>query len=205
MTGQAISPDEDTIDYARLKVALVVVYYMSRKNVIGTILDCEEIAAEIVKHATPGLIHSIVYAPGVVVDRVLIERASRSLDLLGTAAMIQIFADVGNLGSLSYEQLGSIARRVLDKLDWMTTGPGLWIWPSPEKIEKVARAQLSGLAIVDLASIERAVVQSAGMSDLGAALTFEPLGPQPDERTTQIFGAGWQSRAALTSRAGNDA
>lgn len=205
MTGQAISPDEDTIDYARQKVAYLVVYYMSRKNVIGTILDCEEIAAEIVKHATPGLIHSIVYAPGIVVDCVLIERASRALDLLGTAAMIQIFADVGNLGSLSYEQLGPIARRVLNKLDAMSPGHGLWIWPSPDKIESVARANLSGLTIMDLAALERAVLQSAGVLSLDAALTFQHLEPQPDARTTQIFGGGWQSCAALSSRAGNDA
>jgi hypothetical protein len=205
MTGQAIGLDEDTREYARQKVAMVVVYFMSRKNVIGTILDCEEISGEIVRYTEPGILHRIANAPDAALDLALINSASRALDLLGTAAMIQIFADVGNLGNLSYEQLGPIARRVLDKLDAMAADPGLWIWPSPEIIEEVARAHLSGLTIVDLASVERAVVQCAGTRSLSAALTFKHLEPQPDERTTRIFGAGWQSPAAMSSRAGNDA
>ena len=58
---------------------------------------------------------------------------------------------------------------------------------------------------MDLAALERAVLQCAGVLSLDAALTFQHLDAQPDARTTQIFGAGWQSRAALASRAGNDA
>ena len=204
MSGQPIGPDGDMYEHARQRVALIVVYFMSRKNVIGSIADCEEIADTIVRSTAPHLLYKIVHGPDAALDAALIDSSCRALDLLGTAAMIQIYARIGNLGVLPLEKLGPIARRVLEQLETAATGRGSWVWPSQDKIESVARQHLSGLQIVDLCAIEHAVLQVAGVTSILAALNVTHLGPQPDERTTRIFAGGPALPAAIRARAGND-
>jgi len=209
MSGQPIGPGDDIHELARRKVVLVVVYFMSRKNITGSILDCEEIAAEIVRNTEPDILYRIVNAPDAAIDRGLIKSVSYALDLLGTAWMIRIFAYAGNIRALSLDDIGPMARRMLTQLEAREALSGPWVWQGPDEIEAAARHHLAEFPIVDLRAIEAAVGRAfQRMQDTGchsSSLAFTHLEPQPDDQTLRMF-TGVRAMAGPTpQRAGNDA
>lgn len=203
MSGSCIDPDGNIHERARCRVALVVVYLMGRKNAPGSIEDCEAIAGDIVQGMELHYLSKIVQAPDAVLEQEIIQAASRVLDTMGAVEMVHIFARAGNIGAVPLDRLSDIVGKIVAKLNADSDiEAGIWIWPTLEKTERVAREHLAVSPPADLDGIEKSILRVVGAKDYAAALALGDLGPQPDKRTTEAF-ADTRQFSAVHWQAGN--